>query len=71
MDSRNRVFAYRNMYICDGSVRAANLGVNPSLTMPGWPLPSACKAPTSSVTSGVTSLFFMLFTIAWLGAGHR
>jgi len=27
------VFGYRNMYICDGSVLAANLGVNPSLTI--------------------------------------
>lgn len=33
VDGRNRVFGYRNMYICDGSVIAANLGVNPSLTI--------------------------------------
>ena len=33
MDARNRVFGYRNMYVCDGSVIAANLGVNPSLTI--------------------------------------
>jgi cholesterol oxidase len=33
VDSRQRVFGYRNMYICDGSVVAANLGVNPSLTI--------------------------------------
>jgi len=33
VDSRNRVFGYRNMYVCDGSVVAANLGVNPSLTI--------------------------------------
>jgi cholesterol oxidase len=33
VDGRNRVFGYRNMYICDGSVLAANLGVNPSLTI--------------------------------------
>ncbi|MCS6468313.1 GMC family oxidoreductase, partial [Burkholderia thailandensis] len=32
-DSRSRVFGYRNMYICDGSMLAANLGVNPSLTI--------------------------------------
>jgi cholesterol oxidase len=32
-DHRNRVFGYRNMYVCDGSVLAANLGVNPSLTI--------------------------------------
>ncbi len=33
VDCRNRVFGYRNMYVCDGSVVSANLGVNPSLTM--------------------------------------
>jgi len=33
VDSRNRVFGYKNIYICDGSVLAANLGVNPSLTI--------------------------------------
>jgi cholesterol oxidase len=33
VDHRNRVFGYKNMYVCDGSVIAANLGVNPSLTI--------------------------------------
>ena len=33
VDYRNRVFVYKNMYVCDGSVIAANLGVNPSLTI--------------------------------------
>ncbi len=33
VDSCHRVFHYKNMYICDGSVVAANLGVNPSLTI--------------------------------------
>jgi cholesterol oxidase len=33
VDSRHRVFNYKNMYVCDGSVIAANLGVNPSLTI--------------------------------------
>jgi cholesterol oxidase len=33
VDERNRVFGYENMYICDGSVLSANLGVNPSLTI--------------------------------------
>ena len=31
IDHRHRVFRYTNMYVCDGSVVAANLGVNPSL----------------------------------------
>ncbi len=33
VDSHNRLFGYRNLYVCDGSVIAANLGVNPSLTI--------------------------------------
>jgi cholesterol oxidase len=33
VDHRCRVFGYRNMYVCDGSVLSANLGVNPSLTI--------------------------------------
>jgi cholesterol oxidase len=33
VDAQNRVFGYRNLYICDGSVISANLGVNPSLTI--------------------------------------
>ena len=33
VDAQHRVFGYKNMYICDGSVVAVNLGVNPSLTI--------------------------------------
>ena len=33
MDVQNRVFGYRNMLVCDGSMLSANLGVNPSLTI--------------------------------------
>jgi len=33
VDSCHRLFGYKNMYVCDGSVVAANLGVNPSLTI--------------------------------------
>jgi cholesterol oxidase len=33
VDAQHRVFGYKNMYICDGSVVSANLGVNPSLTI--------------------------------------
>jgi cholesterol oxidase len=33
VDTRHRVFGYRNLYVCDGSVVSANLGVNPSLTI--------------------------------------
>ncbi|NGY03743.1 GMC oxidoreductase [Solimonas terrae] len=33
IDAQNRVFNYRNLYVVDGSMLAANLGVNPSLTI--------------------------------------
>lgn len=33
IDKDNRVFGYRNMYICDGSTISANPGVNPSLSI--------------------------------------
>jgi cholesterol oxidase len=33
IDSSNRVFGYKNMLVCDGSMISANPGVNPSLTI--------------------------------------
>jgi len=33
VDTRHRLFGYKNIYVCDGSGVAANLGVNPSLTI--------------------------------------
>lgn len=33
IDRDNRVFGYKNMYVCDGSMISANPGVNPSLTI--------------------------------------
>lgn len=33
IDTQHRVFGYENMYVCDGSMVPANLGVNPSLTI--------------------------------------
>ncbi len=33
IDKDNRVFGYKNMYVCDGSMISANPGVNPSLTI--------------------------------------
>ncbi len=33
VDGAQRVFAYRNLLVCDGSVIPANVGVNPSLTI--------------------------------------
>lgn len=33
VDREHRVFGYRGLYVCDGSVVPANVGVNPSLTI--------------------------------------
>ncbi|HNH10388.1 MAG TPA: GMC family oxidoreductase, partial [Leptospiraceae bacterium] len=33
VDLQNRVFGYKNLMVCDGSMVPANLGVNPSLTI--------------------------------------
>lgn len=33
IDAKNRLYGYDNMYVCDGSMISANIGVNPSLTI--------------------------------------
>ena len=33
MSDRHEVFGYPGLFVCDGSVIPANLGVNPSLTI--------------------------------------
>jgi cholesterol oxidase len=50
VDSRNRVFGYKNMYICDGSVLAGNLGVNPSLTITAVTERAMSYIPPASAT---------------------
>jgi cholesterol oxidase len=50
VDHRNRVFGYNNMYICDGSVMAANLGVNPSLTICALTERAMNYIPTANAT---------------------
>ena len=50
VDHRNRVFGYKNMYICDGSVLSANLGVNPSLTIAAISERAMSFIPTAAVT---------------------
>lgn len=58
VDFRHRVFGYRNMYICDGSVLAANLGVNPSLTITALSeramsyIPPASETPWDDAATG-------------------
>lgn len=50
VDDHHRVFGYRNMYICDGSVVAANLGVNPSLTITALAERAMSFIPSAAVT---------------------
>ncbi len=51
VDARHRVFNYKNMYICDGSVVAANLGVNPSLTITALTERAMNFIPTAAETA--------------------
>ena len=51
VDYRNRVFGYSNMYVCDGSVVAANLGVNPSLTITALTERAMSFIPPASATT--------------------
>jgi cholesterol oxidase len=51
VDDHHRVFGYRNMYICDGSVLAANLGVNPSLTITALAERAMSFIPTEGETT--------------------
>ena len=51
VDSRHRVFGYKNMYICDGSVVSANPGVNPSLTIAAMTERAMSFIPPASATT--------------------
>lgn len=51
VDARHRVFRYKNMYVCDGSVVAANLGVNPSLTITALAERALTFVPIASQTT--------------------
>jgi cholesterol oxidase len=61
VDSHHRVFGYPNMYICDGSVVGANLGVNPSLTITALAeramsfIPSAAEANWNDAPSSLVA----------------
>ena len=48
VDSRQRVFGYENLLICDGSAVPANVGVNPSLTITALAEHAMSEVPPAS-----------------------
>lgn len=53
IDLENRVYGYSNMYVCDGSMIPANLGVNPSLSITAFTERAMSFIPVKS-NSGAT-----------------
>lgn len=45
IDKHHQVFAYKNLYVCDGSAVSANPGVNPSLTITAMTERAMSKIP--------------------------
>lgn len=50
VDKNQKLFGYENIYICDGSVIPANLGVNPSLTITAMSEFAMSKIPDKKST---------------------
>jgi cholesterol oxidase len=48
IDRNHQAFGYRNLFVCDGSVIPANLGVNPSLTITAMTERCMSKIPSVS-----------------------
>ena len=67
VDSRQRVFGYRNLLVCDGAAVPANVGVNPSLTITALAehalshIPAAGEREPTTATTGPAAS----------GNGHR
>lgn len=55
IDAQNRVFNYRNLYVVDGSMLAANLGVNPSLTITALAERAMSFIPPARQATGVSA----------------
>lgn len=51
VDERQQVFGYEGLYVCDGSVIPANLGVNPSLTITAMTELAMSRIPPSSLAA--------------------
>lgn len=49
IDKDNKIFGYKNMYVCDGSAISANPGVNPSLTITAISERAMSKIPSKTL----------------------
>ena len=56
IDARNRVFGYDNLYVVDGSMIPANLGVNPSLTITAMAEHAMSHIPLKDPAHGLRAL---------------
>lgn len=56
IDARNRVFGYDNLYVVDGSMVPANLGVNPSLTITAMAEHAMSHIPLKDPVQGLLPL---------------
>jgi cholesterol oxidase len=52
VDTKSRVFGYEDMYVIDGSIIPANLGVNPSLTITAMAEHAMSHVPAKKTASG-------------------
>jgi cholesterol oxidase len=55
VDSRQRVFGYENLLVCDGSAVPANVGVNPSLTITALAERAISQVPAKGVPAAETA----------------
>jgi len=55
IDKNNRVFGYKNLYVVDGSMISANLGVNPSLSITALAERAMSKVPERAEAVGTTT----------------
>jgi cholesterol oxidase len=55
VDTRQRVFGYENLLVCDGAAVPANVGVNPSLTITAMAEHAMSHLPAAGYPADVTS----------------